>query len=75
MTDEKELDEAVDKVVGSIAMMTSKIDDRIMLMALFKLFGDTVARVNDPELLTALHSDFSKIAVDLKQRASSTQLN
>ena len=75
MTDEQELDEAVDKVVTSIAMMTSKIDDRIMLMALFRLFGDTVARVKNPELLTALQSDFRKIAVDLKQRASSTQLN
>ena len=69
---EHELDEAVEKLSGAIKMLTARIDDRVMLMSLFKVFAETSAKVKDPELLIALSDDFLEISVHLKQRATGT---
>jgi hypothetical protein len=66
----EELDEAVEKLSGAITMMTSKIDKRILMMALFKLLSENVVYLqHERDALIALSIDFEMIAADLKERA------
>jgi hypothetical protein len=67
---EQELDDAVEKLTSAITMLTARVDHRLMVMALFKLFSENIVHLEDKAYLTALADDFESIASDLRNRAS-----
>jgi len=76
MSNDKEnaekLDEAVEKLTGAITMFTARVDHRLLIMALFKLFANEIIHIQDKKFLLALADDFANMSDDLVKRANTT---